>query len=236
MFKARKYNKLMNNIGTVNVYKSYVTVDVDNDILRRMLSISENKLIIKSNYLKHKYNRPITYNINDMNFENVSVYTDEGVCFKNCNFIDGINIVKGNFLLFSNNNYISQKDEYDDNFFVAKDVDKLLFYQENVTDQNVAFRIDSESVQLFESVLLEDNGHTNIKCDSFNMDRSRIGGETSFKKKKKMFLSKESVINNKKNCMIQCPNIIGEKNFDSPRLIINGTLYTKEKEKQKDLN
>ncbi len=234
MFKSRKYNKLLKNIGTVTEKDSYITIEVDNEVLKKMLKLSDNVLIIKSNYLKDKSNKKIIYNINNMNFDGVSIHTDESVCFKDCNFINGTNIIKADSLLFNHSNFISEKDEYDDNFFTGKNINSIIFYDENITDQNVAFRIEAKTIDLHDTVLLKDNGHTNFKCNKFSMNNSTIGGETSFIEAKKMYIVDQSKINNKKNCFIECDNINGSSTFIAPRTILNGKLYENKNNKIKD--
>lgn len=234
MFKALRYNKLLNNIGEVSTIGNFVSINVDNKVLEKMLSITDNVLLIKSTHFKNKYNNSINYKIKDMTFDGVTICVDEGVSFENCTFINGANIIKADTLIFNNNKYISTKDEYDDNFFKGKNIESIIFYEENISDQNVAFRIDADRIQLFNANLLKDNGHVNLKCDRLSMNNSTIGGETSFVDAKKMFLMDNSSIKNTKNCMIQCKDINGGNTFIAPRTIINGKLYEMTKNKIKD--
>ena len=232
MFKERKYNKLMNNIGNITENDSYIVVDINNQKLEQLLSLSGNILVIKSKTLANKYNKPIVYNVNNMSFNNVTILVDENVNFNNCTFIDGINILKADTLLFNNNKYVSQKEEYDDEFFQGKNINSIVFYGEEVTDQNVAFRINANSIRLFNTVLFKDNGHINFKCNSLILNDSSICGETSLIETKKMYISDDSSINNSKNCMITCNNINGNYNIYCPRVILNGEL-TQNNEKVK---
>lgn len=224
MFKERKYNKLMNNIGNVIENDSYVVIDFNNQKLEQLLSLTGNILVIKSKSLINKYNKPLVYNVNNMSFNNVSIIVDENVNFNNCTFVNGINILKADTVLFNNNKYISQKEEYDDEFFQGKNINSIIFYGEEVTDQNIAFRINANSIRLFNSVLLKDNGHINFKCNNLILNDSTIGGETSLIETKKMYILDDSSINSSKNCMITCNKINGDYNINCPRVILNGQL------------
>ena len=238
MIKEKQYNKLLNNIGTITNKDSHIVIDVDNEALKKMLKKTGNILLINSKSIKEKSNKPIIYHINDMNFDNITICTDENVIFNNCNFIGGVNISKANSLIFINNNYMSLDDEYNDSFFRGQNIKSIIFYDENITDQNVAFRIKAKEIQLIDTVLLDENGHTNFKCDVLQMNNSTIGGKTSFIDARTLCLAEQSQINNTENCIIECNIHYFDKDkvLQSPRVIYNGTLFIprdKKKTKQK---
>ena len=235
MFNMNKYKRLLNNLGKKRIEDNYIIIDVDNNTLKKMLKLTNNILYINSNILKERFEKPIIYNIKNMNFEKISIISDEGVTFNNCNFIDGVNIFQADSIVFNNNNYINLSDEYNDSFFTGKSIASIIFYDEQITDQNVAFRIKSKNIKLIDTVLLKDNGHTNFKCNRLSMNNSTIGGSTSLIDSKSMYLKKQSSIHNTKNCIIECPEIKGDNNFIAPRVILNGKEYIKEKKKIKDL-
>ena len=247
MIKEKKYNKLLNNIGKITEKDSSIVIDVDNDALKKMLKKTGNILLINSKSIKEsskpeishvKFNgktvevkskKPIIYHINNMDFENITICTDENVIFTNCNFIGGVNILKANSLIFINNNYMSLDDKYNESFFRGQNIKSIIFYDENITDQNVAFRIKAREIQLLDTVLLDENGHTNFNCEVLQMNNSTIGGKTSFIEAETLAIAENSQINNTDNCIIETViqyNDLNKNNaIKSPRIIYNGTLF-----------
>lgn len=239
MFENYRLKKVTYNLGEIIEKPNYILCDVNPEKLKKLSK--DGYLYLETKDLKSKYgiNKSIIFNIDNYFFEEgIHLLTDSTINFNNCVFKDNIYVENAKNIVFNNNTYINESDEYKDSdrFMDINVYNKVIFINEKISNYNndldTSIKVSANNINIINSTISNDDiSNANLQCNRLQLINSSIEGYSTFIKSPSIIIDRVSRITPNRSIIIDTNTELNTNDLSSDQIIINGLKIFKNKNK-----